>query len=445
MRPVEAIRRKRDGEALAAGDIRAFVEGVTAGRWSDAQAAAMLMAIVLRGMSDEETAALVVAMADSGTRLAWPAADARPCDKHSTGGVGDKTSFVVAPVVAACGGRVPMMSGRGLGHTGGTLDKLEAIPGLTTGLSTRAFLDVVERVGCAIVGQTEEIAPADRRLYALRDVTATVESVPLICASILSKKIAEGALALVLDVKCGRGAFMATDDEARGLAAALVRHGAAAGLAVEAVVSDMDAPLGAACGNALEVAEALDVLGGGGPDDVRHLSLLLAARMLLLSGAAAGEETAMAMAVEALDGGRARERFAAMVAAQGGDARVVDDPHRLPRAPECLMLVSPRAGVVSTVDARAVGEAVVVLGAGRQRAGDPVDPAVGVRVLVKPGDRVERGTPLAEVHARGAAAAQRAEAALTAAMRIGDEAPATRPLVHAVITTPDGVTSGEVP
>src|SRR5947199_6489376 len=323
MRAVDIIRKKRDGEALSRAEVEAFVAAATSGAWPDYQLSALLMAIVLRGMNDDESSWLTGAMVHSGVRLDLADIPGAKVDKHSTGGVGDKTSLILAPLVAACGVVVPMMSGRGLGHTGGTLDKVESIPGFRVGLGLDEFRATLRNVGCSLIGQTAEIAPADKVLYALRDVTATVESIPLISASIMSKKIAEGIDALVMDVKCGRGAFMKTRDDARRLAESLVANGRANGLRTEALLTAMDAPLGRAVGNALEVQECIDTLKGRGPADLEALSVELAARMVRLGGKAADAAGAEAKVREALTSGRALDVFRRMVERQGGDPRVV--------------------------------------------------------------------------------------------------------------------------
>ena len=377
--PAEIIRTKRDGGVLGDDDIAAFVQGLVDGRWSDAQAAALAMAIVWRGMDAAETAALTRAMTHSGRVLDWHALgfDAPIVDKHSTGGVGDKLSLMLAPLLAACGAVVPMVSGRGLGHTGGTLDKLEALPGLRVDLDDAAFAQVLRQAGCAIVGAGPTLAPADRRLYALRDVTATVESVPLITASILSKKLSAGLDALVLDVKCGRGAFAATPEAALALAQSLVSVAGAAGLKARALVTDMDAVLGHTAGNALEVAEALDFLtgrDGGATADTepvqREVTLALGAELLLLAGLAADTATARVRLEQSLASGAAAERFARMVAAQGGPRDVLADAG-LPVAPVQRPVAALHDGVVAAMDTRALGLAVVALGGGRTRPGEP--------------------------------------------------------------------------
>jgi pyrimidine-nucleoside phosphorylase len=434
MRAVDIIRKKRDGLALTAGEIEAFVSGATGRGWPDYQVSALLMAIVLRGMDAAETATLTGAMVRSGVRLDLSDLPGSKADKHSTGGVGDKTSLVLAPLAAACGVVVPMMSGRGLGHTGGTLDKLEAIPGFRVGLALDEFRRALAAVGCAMVGQTAEIAPADKALYALRDVTATVESIPLISASIMSKKIAEGISALALDVKCGRGAFMRERADARRLAESLVAIGTAQGVRTEALLTAMDVPLGRAAGNALEVSEAIDTLKGRGPPDLEQLSVVLASRMVHLGGVAPTPEEAERRVREALTSGRGLEKFRAVVARQGGDPRVIDDPRLLPAAPHREVLRADRAGYVQGFDALQVGRATVALGAGRDRVEDGVDPAVGVIVLARPGDRVKAGDALLELHYRDSARLAAARALLDGACPISDAPPAPGPLVLETIT-----------
>jgi pyrimidine-nucleoside phosphorylase len=433
MRAVDLIRTKRDGGALSRDGIHAFVRGVTDGSIPSYQAAALLMAIRLRGMTPEETAALTDAMARSGTRLDLSRLDRPTVDKHSTGGVGDKTSLVIAPLVAACGAVVPMMSGRGLGHTGGTLDKLEAIPGLRTALDPDAFLSQLDRIGCAIVGQTESIAPADKVLYALRDVTATVDSIPLISASIMSKKIAEGVSGLVLDVKTGSGAFMKDEGEAMVLARSMVDAGRRSGVRTQAVITSMDAPLGVAVGNAVEVAECVDVMRGAGPADLRELCLELSARMLTLAGIERNHHAAFVKATRVLDSGEALDRFRLMVEAQGGDPACVDDPGRLPTAPSREMVPAPRFGYVEQVDAEAIGRAAVALGAGRDRADAPVDPGVGIFVRVRPGEAVEPGQPVLEILYRSVATLEAARSLANAAVRVGNHVPVCGALIRSEV------------
>ena len=429
MRAVDVIRVKRDGGILPPDAIRAFVDGATSGSWSDDQLGAMLMAIVLRGMTADETAVMIDAMVASGHRLDLSELPGPRVDKHSTGGVGDKTSLVLAPLVAACGATVPMMSGRGLGHTGGTLDKLEAIPGFRTALTDADMRQALKAAGCCIVGQTRDIAPADRKLYAVRDVTATVESLALITASIMSKKIAEGIDVLVLDVKVGRGAFMKTLDEARALATSLVHTGQRAGLRAEALITAMDAPLGRAIGNALEVAEAIDALRGRGPDDFMHVVTALASRMLICGGLADDDAAARARVERALASGEALERFRIMVEWQDGDPRIVDDLARLPRAPIVAPATAARDGAIVSIDAERLGRAAMVLGAGRSRADEAIDPAVGLVMRVSPGDRVRAGDVLADVHGRDAAAVEQVSGLVREAIDLGDAASPRGPLV----------------
>jgi pyrimidine-nucleoside phosphorylase len=394
MRAVDLIRRKRDGGALDETAIHAFVAGATDGSWPDYQVSAMLMAIVLRGMTIAEAASLTDAMVRSGTRLDWSHLGARPVDKHSTGGVGDKTSLVLAPLAAACGAIVPMMSGRGLGHTGGTLDKLEAIPGFRTRLDTGDMQRVLSKTGCVLIGQTDEIAPADRRLYALRDVTGTIESIPLICASILSKKIAEGISGLVMDVKVGSGAFMKTRETGRELAEWLIAIATQHGVRTEALLTSMDTPLGRAVGNANEVIEAIETLKGRGPDDVEALSVELAARMLVFAGVTSSAEDAARRVRDAIASGAGVERFRAIVEAQGGDPRVVDDYGRLPAPARRDPWFATASGVIVALDAERVGRAAVVLGAGRDRADAGVDPAAGIDIVATIGTSVRAGDPV---------------------------------------------------
>jgi pyrimidine-nucleoside phosphorylase len=387
------------------------------------------MAIVLKGMTDEETAWLTDAMVRSGERVDLRAIPGVKVGKHSTGGVGDNVSIVLAPLAAACGVVVPKMSGRGLGHTGGTLDKIESIPGFRVALSLDEFRAILSEVGCCLVSQTETIAPADKALYALRDVTATIESLPLIASSVMSKKIAEGSDALVLDVKCGRGAFMKTPNEARALARALVSIGTAAGVRTEAFLTRMDAPLGRAVGNAVEIQECIDTLRGTGPADLEAVVLRLAGRMLQLGGRATSEADAQQKVRQALSSGAALAKFRAMIAWQGGDARVVDDPERLPSARLVHRICAERSGYVSSIDALLVGRASVALGAGRDRKGDAVDPAAGIRLLKKPGDRVESGEDLMDLLCSDAGRLPGAVTLASQAVAVEDEAPPQMSLV----------------
>ena len=433
MHPVDLIRRKRDGGALDRREIEYIVASVTDGSLPDYQAGALLMAIVLRGMTAEETAVLTDAMVRSGVRVEFDSGDAVPVDKHSTGGVGDKTSLILAPLAVACGALVPMMSGRGLGHTGGTLDKLEAIPGFRTALSLDELRDAIRRVGCALIGQTKEIAPADRRLYALRDVTGTVESIPLISASIMSKKIAEGIKALVLDVKTGAGAFMKTLDESRALAQSLVSIGTASGVRTEALITAMDTPLGTMVGNAMEVIESIEVLKGRGPKDTTDLSVALAARMLLLGGVHADEASAERAVWDAIASGAGLDVFRQIIENQGGDPRVIDDYNRLPSTPHEHAVKAPRTGFV-VLHAELVGRAAVALGAGRERLEDIVDPAVGIELLAPQGTMVQAGDAVLLVRYRGDARLKDAVRLLDEALRIEETPPVSRPLILERIT-----------
>jgi pyrimidine-nucleoside phosphorylase len=429
MRAVDIIIKKRDGGTLGREEIGFFVKGVTDGTLPDYQASALLMAILLRGMTAEETAWLTDAMVHSGERVNLSAIPGAKVDKHSTGGVGDKTSLILAPLAAACGLIVPMMSGRGLGHTGGTLDKLEAIPGFRVGLSLDEMKAALTAVGCAMIGQTAQIAPADKILYALRDVTGTVESIPLISASIMSKKIAEGIDALVLDVKTGSGAFMKTEADSRRLAESLVSIGNASGVRTEAIITAMDTPLGRAVGNALEVIECFDVLKGRGPADLTDVSVELTARMLVLGGVTRDREAAAAQVRNAIASGEGLERFRKIIERQGGDPRVVDDYTRMPAAPERHVVAATRAGFVTRLDAALVGRASVSLGAGRDRVADAVDPAVGIMIKATVGDAVRAGDPILELHYRDAAKLEAAIGRATEAVDIGDARPAARPLI----------------
>jgi pyrimidine-nucleoside phosphorylase len=429
MRAVDIILKKRDGGALSRDEIGLFVAGVTNRTLPDYQTSALLMAILLRGMTAEETAWLTDAMVHSGIRVDLSAIPGVKVDKHSTGGVGDKTSLILAPLVAACGVTVPMMSGRGLGHTGGTLDKLEAIPGFRVDLSLDQMRAALARAGCAMIGQTSQIAPADKALYALRDVTGTVESIPLISASIMSKKIAEGIDALVLDVKTGSGAFMKTEAESRRLAESLVSIGNASGVKTEAIITAMETPLGRAVGNALEVIECLEVLKGRGPADLIEVSVALAARMLVLGRAASDRADGERRVRAAIGSGAGLERFRQIIETQSGDPRVVDDYARFPAAPERHVVEAARDGFVTRIDAALVGRASVALGAGRDRVEDPVDPAVGILVEAKPGDAVHAGDRVLEIHYRDRARLDRALALIARAIDVGDARPAAMPFI----------------
>ncbi|HTG99684.1 MAG TPA: thymidine phosphorylase [Vicinamibacterales bacterium] len=429
MRAVDLIRQKRDGGALDDAAIDFFIAGVTDGTLPDYQASALLMAIVLRGMSPEETAALTEAMVRSGIRVEYPAIGGTPVDKHSTGGVGDKTSLILAPLAAACGAYVPMMSGRGLGHTGGTLDKLEAIPGFRTGLSLPELRRALSQVGCAMIGQTEEIAPADKKLYALRDVTGTVESIPLICASIMSKKIAEGIGGLVLDVKTGSGAFMKTLPDSRRLAQSLVAIGVASGVRTEALITNMDAPLGRMVGNSLEVVECIETLKGHGPRDVEELSVLLAARMLIVAGLEQDESAAVTRVRASLASGAGVEKLKEIIQFQGGDPRVVDRYDLLPSVPERHDVVAKEDGHISALLAEEIGRAAVMLGAGRGKLDDVIDPGVGIEIVAHVGDPVRRGEPVLRVHHHANRGLSDALPLLDRAVQITDTPPLPRPVV----------------
>jgi pyrimidine-nucleoside phosphorylase len=420
------IERKRDGGALTAGEWQAAIDGLLSGGIPDYQMAALLMAVTLRGLESEELTALTDVMLASGSRL--QPGHAR-VDKHSTGGVGDKVSLVLAPLVAACGVRVPMMSGRGLGHTGGTVDKLESIPGFRMGLSLAEAEAQVERLGCALFSQTAEIAPADARLYALRDVTGTVPSIPLIAASIMSKKLAEGLSGLVLDVKVGSGAFHPEIDRASELAHTMVALGRRHGCPTVALLTAMDRPLGRACGNALEVEEAIAALSGEAPPDLLEVTLSLAVEMLRLAGVESDSAAAEALLRDALDSGRALELMGRIIEAQGGNRAVVDDPGVLPQAAEVELFAATRTGVVERVEPRIIGQAIIAMGGGRRRLEDPIDHSVGFVITPKPGDRVTAGQPLASVFARDSSGMAVGLEALSRAIVIGEGPVAALPLV----------------
>jgi len=430
VRAYELIHRKRDGGRLDDAEIEALVAGYVRGEIPDYQLAAFCMAVFFRGMDDAEVRALTGAMLRSGDVLDLSAIPGVKVDKHSTGGVGDKVSLPLAPLAAACGVKVPMVSGRGLGHTGGTLDKLEAIPGFRVDLPVERFVELVRDHGLGLIGQTARLAPADRKLYALRDVTATVESIPLIASSIMSKKLAEGIDALVLDVKVGRGAFMKTRAEARRLAEALTAIGRGMGKRVTALLTAMDQPLGLAVGNALEVVESIELLRGGGPADLRELTVALTAEMVLLARLAPDLPAARRAVEAAIADGRGLAKLREITEAQGGDPACIDDPGRLPRAARVLPVPSPATGLVEAIDAEAVGLAAMALGAGRARVEDRVDPAVGIVLRRKVGDRVEAGEPLCLVHRNdGGEPQERVAARIAAAYRIGPGPAAAGPLV----------------
>jgi pyrimidine-nucleoside phosphorylase len=428
--PRAIVAAKRDGKTLSEAEVRAFVDGYTEGEISDALAAAFLMACLLRGLDAEETLALTEAMVGSGDTLSFSGRGRAAVDKHSTGGVADGVTLVFAPLAASLGLSVAKLSGRGLGHTGGTLDKLESIPGFRTDLSPEEIRRQVDEVGCVVAAQSPTLVPADGALYALRDATATVPSVPLIAASVMSKKLAVDTDLILLDVKAGSGAFMKTPADARELAEACLVLASGWGRKASAAVTDMSQPLGDAVGNALDVAEAVALLRGEGGGRLRELAVLFAARALELTRGA-GHEEALAQATDAIDGGAALERFRAMVQAQGGDPQVVDDPEGvLPRAPVREPLVADRSGVLASLEAEEIGLASVELGAGRVRKGDPIDPAVGIVVHPKIGDRLEAGTPIGEVHARGPDDAAEAARRVLAAMDVVDGPVRPPPLVH---------------
>jgi pyrimidine-nucleoside phosphorylase len=431
----DLIERKRDGGRIDAAEWRALAGELAAGTLADYQVSALLMAIYFRGLDADEIVALTEAMLRSGGTLERPPSGPRRVDKHSVGGVGDKVSIVLAPLVAACGVAVPMISGRGLGHTGGTLDKLEAIPGFHTRLSLAQAAAQVERIGCVLMGQTGEIAPADRTLYAMRDATATVESIPLIASSIMSKKLAEGLDGLVLDVKTGAGAFLTTLDDDLALTRMMIALGERHGCPVVALLTDMDSPLGVACGNANEIVESVQCLKGGGPPDLRELVLRFGAEMLVLGGAEAGHAVARTRLERAISSGRALDKFREIVAAQGGDPAVCDDPALVLGAANVHEAYpAPRDGVVQRVEPRAVGKGITAMGGGRTKMADLIDPTVGFQILAKPGDRVTRGQPLATILARDAAGAAAGRAALDAAFVVGAGDIPRRPLVSHRVT-----------
>lgn len=426
---VDLIRRKRDGGTLSGDEIEWLVREYTNDNVLDYQMAAFLMAVLWRGMQSAETVALTLAMLHSGDELRARDVLSPVVDKHSTGGVGDKVTLAVAPLVAACGLPVAKMTGRGLGHTGGTVDKLESITGLRTALGRMEFLDLVRRHGLALSAQSGELAPADGKMYALRDVTATVDSIPLIAASIMSKKLAVGPSHLLLDVKVGSGAFMKTEAEARRLAETMVRIGEDAGVRTVAALSAMEQPLGRAVGNALEVAEAVAILQGTGPQDVTELSIHETATLLLLAGLVADEHEGHERALRAITDGSGLAKLTEVVAAQGGDARQVEDPTRLPQAPWREMLTAPQTAYIAQIDAERIGLASVRLGAGRQRKGDPIDHSVGFVLQAKVGDKVEAGAPLIEIHARSEDEARAIRQMLLAAYRWSDHALSAPPLL----------------
>ena len=432
MRMYDIIKKKRDGHSLSEQEIAFFVNGYTKGEIPDYQASALLMAIWFRGMSAEETAALTLAIRDSGETLHFSGIDGLRVDKHSTGGVGDKTSLAVAPIVASLGVKVAKMSGRGLGHTGGTVDKLEAIEGFRIDLTVAEMERVVNEVGLAIVGQSAELAPADKLLYALRDVTATVDSIPLIASSIMGKKLAADDDCIVLDVKCGSGAFMKSIDEARALARAMVDIGTRAGKRPCALITDMDRPLGNTVGNSLEVVEAIEVLRGNAPEDLTELCVALASHMLCL--AECGDYARCEREVRrVIASGEALQKLADMVRAQGGDPTWITHPEKFPTAPHSLTVTAPKSGYITRVDAEGYGTASLLLGAGRNTKTDVIDPTAGIRLLAKTGDAVRAGEPIAIMYASNEALFGAAEEKLLTATEIGDSRPDPRPLIFDVI------------
>ena len=435
MRPIDLIRKKRDGGELSSDEVQFLIQAYTRDEIPDYQMAAWLMAVVIRGMTRRELSALTAAMLNSGEIIDLSDLPGTKVDKHSTGGVGDKTSLIIAPLVAAAGVPVPMISGRGLGHTGGTLDKLQSIPGFNVNLSLSEFRRVVGTCGCALIGQTAEIAPADKRLYALRDVTATVESPYLICASIMSKKLAEGIDGLVLDVKTGSGAFMKTEKESIFLAELMVETGKQMGKKMVALITDMDQPLGWKVGNALEIEECIEVMKGGGPTDLRELCLELAAWMLYLAGRTTSVNHGRELAVEIISSQSALEKFREIIWLQGGDSSVIDDPARLPQAQHRLPILSTATGFVGAIHCEQVGIASLVLGGGREKKEDAIDPAVGLVLHKKVGDPVHAGEPLCTIRYNSDARLRDVRRLLEQAYRIAEQPPReVRPLVHRVIS-----------
>jgi pyrimidine-nucleoside phosphorylase len=433
------IERKRDKGVLTPEEWRELIQEYTAGRMPDYQMAALLMAVFLNGLEPAELAALAGAMLDSGERLRFDHLSVPCVDKHSTGGVGDKVSLVLAPLVASCGVGVPMISGRGLGHTGGTLDKLESIPGFRTNLSASEVQRQMERVGCVMIGQTADIAPADRKLYALRDATGTVEKIPLIAASIMSKKLAEGIKGLVLDIKRGSGAFLPKLEDGLELARTMIALGEHYGCRTVALVTAMDRPLGRACGNALEVEEAIATLHGEGPPDLTEVSYALAVEMLLVAGVEKAAQQARSRLETALSSGRAAEAFRSIIATQGGNPAVVEDPGALPQAGEVAVYHAPKAGYVAEVEPRAIGRAIIAMGGGRRTMEDTIDHSVGFVITAKPGDQVKKGEPLASIFARDPSGIQVGTEALRVAIHIGEAPPPKALPLISHRATKDGV------
>ena len=432
MRMYDIITKKKHGEELTEREIRSFVREYTRGTLPDYQASALMMAIYFRGMTDRETSALTMAMAESGDVLDLSAFGTLTVDKHSTGGVGDKTTLIVAPIAASVGCKVAKMSGRGLGHTGGTVDKLESFPGYDTGLSPEDFFRQVEKVGIAVIGQSGNFAPADKKLYALRDVTATVDSIPLITSSIMSKKLAAGSHSIVLDVKYGSGGFMKTPEDAERLAEGMVTIGKLCGRNIAALITNMDTPLGYAIGNSLEVCEAIEVLSGKGPDDLRTVCIELATAMVRLA-LGLEEKEAKDRVLASLESGEALRTLKVWIAAQGGDASYVDDPSKFPVSKIIRTVRAPKDGYVLHIDAEAVGIASVTLGAGRAEMGEQIDHAAGILLYAKPGDKVKEGDIIAVLHTDRESAVQSAEAAILDAITLGTSSPKAKPLIYKVV------------
>ncbi len=433
MVPQWIIEKKRDGQALSPEELKYFIEGYTRGDIPDYQMAAMAMAIYFQGMTLDETATLTELMMNSGDLVDTSSIEAPKVDKHSTGGVGDKVSLLLAPLMACCGAAVPMISGRGLGITGGTLDKMESIPGYRVDLSDSEFVNVIQACGCSMIGQTGQLAPADKKLYALRDVTGTVPSIPLITASIMSKKLAEGIDGLVMDVKWGKGAFMKTYEDAQELARTIVHVGTRMNKGMAALITDMNQPLGRAAGNSVEVIESVQALQGNGAPDLMEVTLALCAQMLLLAKLADSKEDAMTQLQKQIDSGAAFERFKQMVELQGGDPKALDDFSRLPTASIQEAYPAPRGGTVTAVSAEAIGRAVVLLGGGRAKTDDQVDHAVGITGLCKVGDPVEADAPLCTLHASDQGKLAEARALLDEAFTVSDEDVTPEPLIKEVI------------
>ena len=431
--PIETIRKKRSGSELSTADIQGFINAVSDGSMADYQISALLMAICIRGMSKRETVDMTMAMAKSGDMMDLTDAKGIKVDKHSTGGVGDTTTLILAPLAAACGAVVAKMSGRGLGHTGGTLDKLESIPGFNVEQSQQEFIGQLNAIGCAVIGQSLNLVPADKVLYALRDVTGTVDSLPLIVSSILSKKIASGADAVVLDVKTGSGALMPTLKKSIELAQWMVDIGNMTGVKFMAMVTDMDQPLGMAIGNAMEVEEAIQVLRGELDGHLKDVSILLCAHMLWAAGLCESVECAKALAYEKLNDGSALQKLREMIAMQHGDARIVDNLDLLPRTERILPVLAEKCGYVSAMETDLIGNAAKVLGAGRERKEDHIDPAAGLLMKVRVGDRVDVGDVLCELHINGRGEVQ-AQAMMISAIAISDEKPSGRPLIYEIVT-----------